>query len=183
MNPGQQVEFHASCGHVISHRPSARAWTSDASLPPGGTVPPPDVPYASPIPVPSGAPEPIALTALYVTALIGGVMAAGLIYGVMFDEFSESELVSCTPLWFFPIVFGLYGFISQRLIRRMVSGRAQSLHEAARISIDVAGHWAALFLFPFLVLRWRSSLLVSIAAAVFWAALLWLFFVLVFPTL
>ncbi len=65
----------------------------------------------------------------------------------------------------------------------MVSGRAQSLHEAARISIDVAGHWAALFLFPFLVLRWRSSLLVSIAAAVFWAALLWLFFVLVFPTL
>lgn len=146
-------------------------------------VPPPDVPYASPVPVPSGATEPITLTALYVTALIGGVMAAGLIYGVMFDEFSESELVSCTPLWFFPIVFGLYGFISQRLLRRMASGRAQSLHEAARMSIDVAGHWAALFLFPFLVLRWRSSLLVSIAAAVFWAALLWLFFTAVFPTL
>ncbi len=101
----------------------------------------------------------------------------------MFDEFSESELVAYTPLWFFPIVFGLYGFVSQRLLRRIASGRARSLNEAARISIDVAGHWAALFLFPFLVLRWRSSLLVSLAAAVFWAGLLWFFVVAIFPTL
>ncbi len=117
------------------------------------------------------------------TTLIGGLLAAGLIYLLMFDEFSESELVSITPLWFFPVVFGLYGFASQRLLHHIATGRAGTLGEAARISIDVAGHWAALVLFPFLVLRWRSSLLVSLAAALFWAVLLWLFFALLFPAL
>ncbi|BBC39153.1 uncharacterized protein SGFS_104470 [Streptomyces graminofaciens] len=38
-------------------------------------------------------------------------------------------------------------------------------------------------MFPFLVLKWRSSLLVSMVAALFWAVLLWLFFALVFPVL
>ncbi|MFE7840780.1 hypothetical protein ACFU53_33400 [Streptomyces sp. NPDC057474] len=146
-------------------------------------MPAPDVPYASAVPLPAGAPEPPALTALYLTALIGGLMAAGLVYLVMFDEFSESELVTITPLWFFPVVFGLYGFASQRLLRHISTGRAGTLGEAARLSINVAGHWAALVLFPFLVLKWRSSLLVSLAAALFWAVLLWLFFTLLFPSL
>ncbi|MFM9698653.1 hypothetical protein [Streptomyces europaeiscabiei] len=80
------------------------------------------MPYASPVPVPAGATEPAALTALYVTTLIGGLLVAGLIYLLMFDEFSESELVSITPLWFFPVVFGLYGFASQRLLRHIATG-------------------------------------------------------------
>ncbi|WP_328506847.1 hypothetical protein [Streptomyces sp. NBC_00391] len=184
MNPYQQVEFHAPCGHLIS-APADRVG-QDVRCPHCHQVvrvPAPDVPYASPVPVPAGAIEPAALTALYVTALIGGLLGAGLVYLVMFDEFSESELVTITPLWFFPIVFGLYGFASQRLLRRISTGRARTLGEAARISIDVAGHWAALVLFPFLVLKWRNSLLVSLAAALFWAVLLWLFFALLFPSL
>ncbi|RST19014.1 hypothetical protein E2C00_03695 [Streptomyces sp. WAC05374] len=184
MNPGQQMEFHASCGHLIS-APADRAG-QDARCPHCHRVvrvPGSDVPYASPVPLPAGATEPMALTALYMIALIAGLAGAGLVYMVMFDSLSESELVTLTPLWFFPIVFGLYGFVSQRLLRRIASGRAGTLHEAARLSIDVAGHWAALVLFPFLVLKWRSSLLVSLAAALFWAVLLWLFFTAVFPTL
>ncbi|MGW5640820.1 hypothetical protein [Streptomyces sp. NPDC003832] len=184
MNSGQQVEFHAPCGHLIA-APAERAGQG-VRCPhchQVATVPAPDVPYASPVVVPAGAAEPVVLTALYLAALIGGIGAAGLIYVVMFDEFSESELVTVTPLWFFPVVFGLYGFISQRLLRRIATGRARSLSDAARLSVDVAGHWAALFLFPFLVLKWRSSLLVSLAAAGFWAVLLWLFFAVVFPTL
>ncbi|WP_240496678.1 hypothetical protein [Streptomyces torulosus] len=117
------------------------------------------------------------------TALIAGVLGAACIYLVMFNELDESELVTITPLWFFPIVFGLYGFVSQRLLRRISAGHAQTLSQAARMSIEVAGYWALPALFPFLVLRWRSSLLVSLAAAVFWAVLLWFFFAAVFPTL
>lgn len=184
MNPDQPVEFHAPCGHLIA-APADRVG-QDVRCPHCHRVtrvPSPDVPYASPVPVPAGTAEPPALTALYVTTLIGGLLAAGLVYLVMFDEFSESELVSITPLWFFPVVFGLYGFASQRLLRHIATGRAGTLGEAARISIDVAGYWAALVLFPFLVLRWRSSLLVSLAAALFWAVLLWLFFALLFPAL
>ncbi|WP_258053300.1 hypothetical protein [Streptomyces sp. Ru72] len=133
--------------------------------------------------MPAGAVEPVALTALYVMALFGGLVGAWLIYLVMFDEFSESDLVAITPLWFFPIVFGLYGLISQRLLRRSATRRAGTLAEAARMSITVAAPWALLLIFPFLVLKWRSSLLVSLVAVVFWAVLLWLFFELLFPIL
>ncbi|MER5473809.1 hypothetical protein ABZX90_09610 [Streptomyces sp. NPDC002935] len=135
------------------------------------------------VPEPTTSVEPAALTALYVTALIAGVLGAACVYLVMFNDLDESELVTITPLWFFPIVFGLYGFVSQRLLRRISAGHAGTLNQAARMSIDVAGFWALPAFFPFLVLRWRSSLLVSLAAAVFWAVLLWFFFAAVFPTL
>ncbi len=189
MNP-QQMEFHASCGHLIS-APADRAGQNVRCPHCHRVVPAPaaDVPYASPALTPSPVPEPNtsvepgALTALYVTALIAGVLGAACVYLVMFNELDESELVTITPLWSFPIVFGLYGFVSQRLLRRISAGHAGTLSQAARMSIDVAGFWALPALFPFLVLRWRSSLLVSLAAAVFWAVLLWFFFTAVFPTL
>ena len=161
MNPGQQGEFRAACGHLIP----ARADHAGQDV---------RCPHCA---------EPIGLTALYATALIGGLLGAGLIYLVMFDEFDESELVTITPLWFFPIVFGLYGFVSQRVLRRTAAGRTGTLSEATRISIRVAGPLAGLMFLPFLVLKWRSSLLVSLTAATFWAVLLWLFFAAVFPTL
>ncbi|MFF3325359.1 hypothetical protein [Streptomyces sp. NPDC002889] len=144
-------------------------------------VPPPNVPYAAPVVI-QGA-EPGALRVVYVAALLLGLAAAAVIYLVVFDELSEEQLVGITPFWFFPIVFGLYGFVSQRLIRLLAEGRARTLAEAARVFIDIAGHWAAVVMFPFLVLKWRSSLLVSMAAALFWAVLLWLFFEVVFPAL
>ncbi len=186
----QQTEFHASCGHLISV-PADRAGQNVRCPHCHRVVPAPaaDVPYASPVltpgpvPGPTTSAEPAALTALYMTALIAGVLGAACIYLVMFNELDESELVTITPLWFFPIVFGLYGFVSQRLLRRISAGHAQTLSQAARMSIEVAGYWALPALFPFLVLRWRSSLLVSLAAAVFWAVLLWFFFAAVFPTL
>ncbi|MFF5185687.1 hypothetical protein ACFY30_18205 [Streptomyces sp. NPDC000345] len=125
-----------------------------------------------------------ALTALYVTVLIAGVLgAAACVYLVMFNELDESELVTITQLWFFPIVVGLYGFVFRRLSRRISTGHTETLSQAARMSIGVAGFRALPALFPFLVLRWRSSLLVSLAAAVFWAVLLWFSFAAVFPTL
>ncbi|MGI5193768.1 hypothetical protein ACQEVY_09020 [Streptomyces sp. CA-288835] len=185
MHAGQQPQqFHASCGHLLAV-PAERTG-QDVRCPHCHQVvraPLPDVPYASPVALPVRAAEPVGLTALYLIALIGGVAGAGAIYLVLFNELSESELVTLTPLWFFPVVFGLYGFASQRLLRYLAAGRAATLGEAARLAIDLAGHWSALVLFPFLVLRWRSSLLVSLAAAAFWAVLLWLFFSVVFPTL
>jgi hypothetical protein len=184
MNARQQVEFRASCGHVMSTRADHAG--HDVRCPHCHQVvrvPPSGVPYASSVSVPTGGAEPTALTALYVTALIGGLLGAGLIYLVVFDEFDESQLVTVTPLWFVPIVFGLNGLVSQRLLSRVTSARAGTMGEGAPVPTGVVGPWAALLLFPLLVLKWRSSLLVSSTAAVFWAVLLWFFFAAVFPIL
>jgi hypothetical protein len=151
-------------------------------------VPHPDIPQARPVPEPDISPspapgaEPVALTSLYVVSLLAGLTAAGLIYLVFFDELSEEELVRITPLWFFLIVFGVYGLISQRLLRRLAEG-GRTHGEAARLSVRMAGPVAGLMLVPFLTLKWRSSLLVSLVAALVWGLLLWVFFALVFPSL
>lgn len=189
MNPGQQVKFQASCGHMLS-APAGRVGRN-VRCPHCRQVvrvPQPDIPSARPVPEPALSPpsapaaEPIALTAFYLISLLGGLTTAGLIYLVFFDEFSEEELVRITPLWFFLIVFGVYGLVSQRLLRRIAEGR-RTHGEAARLSVRIAGPVAGLTLIPFLALKWRSSLLVSLVAALVWALLLWLFFALVFPSL
>jgi hypothetical protein len=190
-----ELQFHGACGHGMTV-PSAQAGT-DVRCPHCDQVvrvPPQDVPYAAPLGPPGpggpGGPVPVpavresaALRALYLTSLLIGVAGAAVVYLVMFDDLSEEQLVGVTPLWSFPIIFGAYGFISQRLIRLLVQGRAATLADAAKKSIDVAGYWAILALFPFLLLKWRNSLLVSLAASLFWALLLWIFFTAVFPTL
>jgi hypothetical protein len=123
------------------------------------------------------------LKIVYLAVFIGGIVAVAAIYLVYFNSLSEEELVALTPFWAFPIAFGFYGYVSQRLIRYLDEGKASSLHEAARFVIDHAGKWSILVLLPFLALRWRSSLLVTLAASVVLAGFLWFFFSLIFPGL
>src|SRR6266545_2529824 len=62
-------------------------------------------------------------------------------------------------------------------------GKARSVYEAARFVVDHAGTWSILPLLPFLALRWRSSLLVTLVASAVLAGFLWVFFSLIFPAL
>ncbi|GHF50529.1 hypothetical protein GCM10018783_18920 [Streptomyces griseosporeus] len=176
--PAEHAERKVRCPHC---RQVVRVPRSDAPLTRGPAVGPAPLlpPPASP---PRPAAEPVALSALYVIALLIGVTAAGFIYLVSFDEFSEEELVTVTPLWFFPVVFGLYGLVSQRLLRRAADGHGTD-GRLTRATVRVAGPVAGLMLLPFLAVKWRSSLMVSLVAAVVWALLLWLFFAVVFPSL
>ncbi|MER6633069.1 hypothetical protein ABT301_33430 [Streptomyces sp. NPDC000987] len=179
MNP-QQVEFLGVCGHFMSV-PASLSGTG-VSCPSCHQVTRAPMPF-----VPGGPParsgSAVGLTALYIVSLLVGLGTAAVIYVVKFNDLSEDQLVGYTPLWFFPVVFGLYGFVSQRLVRALAEGRAGTLTEAARVYTRVGGLFAVLTMFPFLVLRWRSSLLVSLTAALFWAGLLWFFFAAVFPEL
>ena len=153
------------------------------------------VPYAMPVttqaPPPLPAPGIVAverrqstpLKVLYLVSLIVGVIAVAAVYLVFFDDLSEEQLVDITPFWAFPIAFGFYGYVSQRLIRYLDEGRARSMYEAATFVVEHVGTWAILPLLPFLALRWRSSLLVTLVASVALAAFLWVFFSVIFPEL
>lgn len=123
------------------------------------------------------------LKGLYIAFLAGGTLFAAMIYTVLFDSLSETELVQITVLWFLPIVIGVYGLASLKLVRMRDEGRAGSVHEAARLAIGTTGVLGYFALLPFLLLRWRSSLLVTVAAAGVWAVALFVFFTVVFPQL
>jgi len=167
--------------HAVLRAPEAVPYAMPVAAPVGAPVGPPGF---APVGFPPGPRrQSTALKVLYLLSLIAGIVAVAAVYLVFFNDLSEEELVRITPFWAFPIAFGFYGYTSQRLIRYMDEGKARSLYEAAKFVIDHAGKWSILPLLPFLALRWRSSLLVTLVASVVLAGFLWVFFSLIFPGL
>jgi serine/threonine protein kinase len=48
------------------------------------------------------------------TAMGAGLLGAGLIYGLLFNELRESDLIALSPWWIAPIAFGLSGSMTLR---------------------------------------------------------------------
>lgn len=93
---------------------------------------------------------------------------------------SSGALVAVTPLWFLPGVFGLYGVTYQRANRLLAEGRREEYHKLFR-TLGIVG---AIGLPPFLLRRWADrSIVVAGVGTLYWGALLWLFFAVVFPAL
>ena len=76
------------------------------------------------------------LKIVYLTALIVGLVFAVSVYLVFFDSLSEEDLIAITPFWAFPIAFGFYGYVSQRLIRYLDEGKASSVYGAAKFVVE-----------------------------------------------
>lgn len=127
------------------------------------------------------------LRAVYTLFIVLSVGLAFYLYVVAFDRLSETMLVTLSPMWVLPLVFGLYGFVSQHLILLIRQGKAHTVAEAARVWTAPLGAYAfaaLALLLPFLLLqKWRYSLPVAVLATLFWAVLLVLFFAAIFPML
>jgi hypothetical protein len=126
-------------------------------------------------------PEHIALRVIYRLALAGGLTAMLYIYcGGGFARLDAGTLEDLTPLWFLPSIFGLYGVVYQRADRLLAEGR----EEAYKKLFVRFGILSVIGLPPFLIRRWANrSIVVAVAATLYWAVLLWLFFAVVFPEL
>jgi hypothetical protein len=128
---------------------------------------------------------------LYRVAAMAGVAGAIYLYAVDFDSFSETELVQLSPLWFLALHFGISGLHAERAIHAILSGRAGSFAEGLNVSLKEVSpvHLVLVFIVftpPFLFFRLdklTSPLLVSTATTAIWAAILYLFFLGVFPSL
>jgi hypothetical protein len=130
------------------------------------------------------------VTALYPILLILGIAIAIYIYGFAFDDFSETELVSLTPLWFFFIIFGFYGYFAEYLMKKVISHKGGNLSDAYKrwtvkflklhLFLGVLG---MIFLLPFAFIRTRNSLLIAFAGSALWGILLLIFFQAIFPAL
>lgn len=128
--------------------------------------------------------------ALYPILLFLGIAIAVYIYGFAFDDFSETQLVSITPLWFFFIIFGGYGYFAEFLMKRVIDGEGDNLNDAYKrwtfkfLKFSFAlGILAMIVLVPFAFIRTRNSLLIAFAGSALWGILLLIFFQAIFPAL
>jgi ribosomal protein L40E len=127
-------------------------------------------------------------SAFYAISITIGVLIAGYIYLIAFDEFSETRLVQITPVWFFPIVFGYYGFVAQRMAAKLPeSGFDRVANLLFSIIKETQGSVGKLFGLvvhaPFIIVKSKRPILVAFGGAAIWAVMLFVFFTFIFPKL
>ena len=125
---------------------------------------------------------------LYFFSIVIGISIAFYIYLVDFDSFSETTLVRITPIWFFPIVFGYYGFVSQRMAKKLGKSHfenvADLLLSIIQGSTGNVGKAASLLVHaPFIIIKSKKPFLVALGGSLIWAVLLVIFFEAIFPSL
>jgi hypothetical protein len=125
--------------------------------------------------------------AFYVTLLALGLGSVVAIYTVLFDSLSETVLVQITPYWIFPIVFGYYGLVAQRMEARLQSTHVDNVSDQLLNVIREFGFLGQAFAFlvhaPFLVIKNSRPWVTAFAGSLMWALALVIFFEVIFPGL
>ncbi len=120
---------------------------------------------------------------LYQAAIAGGVIGALYVYGVAFDELSEEQLIQLSALWLLPVVFGIYGFVAERLLQLQDEGDDLSIARAALMSTSALPVIGIVLLLPFLFVKHNNPIGLAFLATLVWAVLLFGFFAVIFPLL
>lgn len=130
------------------------------------------------------------ITGLYPILIGMGIAIVLNIYLFAFNNLSETQLVAFTPLWFFLIIFGLYGYFAEFLMNRIIVGKGKNIPDAYNKWLGpfvkrhiLLGLVLMLILSPFSFIRTRNSLLVAFTGSVIWGILLLIFFTGIFPSL
>lgn len=120
---------------------------------------------------------------LYLLAIAAGILCALYIYGVVFDDLSEEELIQLSALWLLSIVFGVYGFVAEKLLQLMDEGDDLTISRAALIWTNAVPIIGIILMLPFLFIKGSNPIAIALLATVFWALLLAGFFAVIFPLL
>lgn len=120
---------------------------------------------------------------IFQLAIAVGVAGAGYIYGVAFDDLSEEQLVQLSAVWVLPVVFGVYGYVAERLLQLVDADDGVSLAQATLIWTRALPVIGAVLLLPFLFAKGRTAVSIAFWGTLFWALLLVGFFVWIFPLL
>ena len=120
---------------------------------------------------------------LYLLAIAAGITGAIYIYGFVFDDLSEEELILLSALWVLPTVFGAYGFVAEKLLSLMDEGNDLSIARAALIWTNALPVIGIFLLLPFLFVKGSNSISIAFFATLFWALLLLGFLAVIFPLL
>jgi hypothetical protein len=145
------------------------------------------------VPEPAAGPQQPAVTggkgrrAFYITLLALGLGSAAVIYTLLFDDLSETQLVAITPYWIFPSVFGYYGLVAQRMAAKLQTTHLDTVSDQLLNVIKETGFLGQAFAFlihaPFLLVKSRVPWVTALVGSLIWAIALSLFFNVVFPQL
>ena len=129
---------------------------------------------------------------VYEGIFLAGLLAAVYLYGMAFDDFSETALVRLSYGWVAALVFGTHGLIACEVKDTIASGHAATTREALTIRKETPNRsfpsrLASVMLWSFLlttsVSDRRNPFLSAVLATMIWTAVLVFFFEAIFPEL
>jgi hypothetical protein len=171
------------CGHPHQPVVATPAATTPAATTPAATTPAATTPAAAAPAAPAGQ----GVRAFYAVLIALGLGSAVVIYTVLFDSLSETELVRISPFWLFPAVFGYYGLVAQRMQAKLQESHLDTVSDQLLQVIKEIGVLGQAFAFlihaPFLLVKSRQPWVTALVGSLIWAIALTLFFGIVFPTL
>lgn len=122
---------------------------------------------------------------LYSICISIGLAIFFYIYIYDFNSFSETKLIRITPVWMFPLIFGIYGFMAQSLF----SPRDSKYHDVSELLMKKSDFnkfflpFFPILFMPFFFIKSREPLKVALIGSVIWLGFMVFFFEAIFPAL
>ena len=123
---------------------------------------------------------------IYITAIVLALINFTYIYIFRFDSLSEEKLVLYTPVWLLLFIFGIYGLLSNKLLKQVNEGKYKNTREAlvqSSKAFGIFGPLRQIFFFPLIFLNFKNTFQLAIVSTLIWAGILVLFFKFIFPEL
>lgn len=135
--------------------------------------------------------------ALYLLSLGFGLCIAIYFYVFNFDHMSETMLVNCVLYWYAPLIFGLYGLTARRIhstigdsentaIQHLFSGDTFMIVLAIILMLIGGIIGILMFFLPLLIFKPKTEnfdLNVAISGTIIWLIFLYVFFLVLWPSL
>ncbi len=110
---------------------------------------------------------------IYYSAIALGLFLAAYAYFVSYDLISEFQLLLYSVLALFLVIFGLYGLKAESLMKKFVAeGKTDNFCIEASYYAKNKGVLGKLFLFPFIKVKSKNSLVISFLGSFAWIVIL-----------
>lgn len=111
---------------------------------------------------------------IYFVAIVGALIAISYAFIVIYKSATNFELFLYIMLALFLLLFGIYGLIAEMLRKRFEARGLENFCVEANYYVRKKGFFGRIFLFPFMKIKSKNSLVIS-----FFGALTWIIIILI----
>jgi hypothetical protein len=111
---------------------------------------------------------------IYFLAIVGALIAISYAFIVIYKSATNFELFLYIMLALFLLLFGIYGLIAEMLRKRFEARGLENFCVEANYYVRKKGFFGRIFLFPFMKIKSKNSLVIS-----FFGALTWIIIILI----
>ena len=110
---------------------------------------------------------------IYYLAIVGSLFVAAYAYFIALNEITEFQLLLYTLLALFLLIFGLYGLKAESLMKKFIAqGKIENFCIEASYYAKNKGILGKIFLFPFMKIKSKNSLVISFMGSFAWMVII-----------